>query len=217
MCALLMMPNQYSSFLFRCVRLNPEWGKAHARLGAALMSFNRTKQALQAYERALECDSTNQLVKAALRQARSEALSRGQSPPPPPEINLASVKAKGNAAFGKKNYDEAGGQYTLALDGEVPSDDERAKLYSNRSAAMLGIGAHGQAVADTRRCVQLAPKWPKAYSRLGAALIATGDVQVWHFQHEIVLLINTSIDRLLWMHLQKDWRSTRKARPYKVG
>ena len=53
--------------------------------------------------------------------------------------------------------------------------EELSGLYSNRSAALLGIEAHASALQDAKQCVRLAPEWPKAYSRLGAALLAAGN------------------------------------------
>lgn len=42
--------------------------------------------------------------------------------------------------------------------------------FSNRSAAYLKLGdAKSKALKDAERCMELAPKWPKSYSRLGAA------------------------------------------------
>lgn len=45
--------------------------------------------------------------------------------------------------------------------------------FSNRSAAYLKIGdAKSKALKDAERCMELAPQWPKSYSRLGAAQYA---------------------------------------------
>lgn len=42
--------------------------------------------------------------------------------------------------------------------------------FSNRSAAYLKLGdAKSKALKDAERCMELAPKWSKSFSRLGAA------------------------------------------------
>ena len=47
--------------------------------------------------------------------------------------------------------------------------------YSNRSACLSFLGDFEAAVADGRKCIQLAPEWPKGYGRLGLALFRSGD------------------------------------------
>lgn len=47
--------------------------------------------------------------------------------------------------------------------------------FSNRSAAYLKLGdAKSKALKDAERCMELAPEWPKSFSRLGAAQHALG-------------------------------------------
>lgn len=50
-------------------------------------------------------------------------------------------------------------------------------LYSNRSAAHAGVKAYAEAVRDAERTIELRPRWSKAYSRLGAALMGQGRVK----------------------------------------
>lgn len=44
--------------------------------------------------------------------------------------------------------------------------------YSNRSAALLALGKHRDALADGKKCVDLRPAWAKGYARVGAAFSA---------------------------------------------
>jgi hypothetical protein len=44
--------------------------------------------------------------------------------------------------------------------------------YSNRSAALLALQRHGDALADGRKCVELRPGWAKGFARMGAAFSA---------------------------------------------
>lgn len=43
-------------------------------------------------------------------------------------------------------------------------------FYSNRSAALLALQRHRDALADGRKCVELRPGWAKGFARMGAAL-----------------------------------------------
>lgn len=47
-------------------------------------------------------------------------------------------------------------------------------LFSNRSAALASLERYDDALADARKCVELAPTWAKGYSRLGLALFKLG-------------------------------------------
>ena len=77
------------------------------------------------------------------------------------------LKAKGNEAFGKKEFPNAIKFYTSALTFE-----ETPALYSNRSAAYLQNGDDQEALEDALKCIELDPKWPKGYARQGTALVA---------------------------------------------
>jgi tetratricopeptide (TPR) repeat protein len=55
--------------------------------------------------------------------------------------------------------------------GEYP---ELHTLYSNRSAALLQLDEAKAALKDARRCVELAPSWPKGRFREGACLRQLG-------------------------------------------
>ena len=46
----------------------------------------------------------------------------------------------------------------------------RNEVYpSNRSAALMAVGRHQEALADGRKVVELKPSWVKGYARVGAA------------------------------------------------
>eukprot|EP00658_Telonema_sp_P-2_P037044 TRINITY_DN2667_c0_g1_i3.p1 TRINITY_DN2667_c0_g1~~TRINITY_DN2667_c0_g1_i3.p1 ORF type:complete len:226 (+),score=61.09 TRINITY_DN2667_c0_g1_i3:188-865(+) len=82
----------------------------------------------------------------------------------------AECKAKGNAAFGESDWEEALYHFSKAIDLD-PTDHV---FYSNRSACNLKLGRTGNAVKDAEKCVEIKPDWHKGYSRLGAALLADG-------------------------------------------
>jgi len=56
-----------------------------------------------------------------------------------------------------------------------PTQTRPQVYFSNRSAAYLKLGdAKSKALKDAQRCMELAPEWPKSFSRLGAAQHALG-------------------------------------------
>lgn len=62
-------------------------------------------------------------------------------------------------------------------------------LFSNRSAAYLATGMVDEAIEDAKRCIELAPHWPKGYYRLGAACLAKCEwsAAVQSFKHGLEL------------------------------
>ncbi|KAJ1479656.1 hypothetical protein T484DRAFT_1573043, partial [Baffinella frigidus] len=77
----------------------------------------------------------------------------------------------GNAAFASKDYQAAVRHYSMA----ILLDDSNKVLFSNRSASHAALGDFSEALSDAELAVNLAPDWPKAHSRKGAALVGMGD------------------------------------------
>lgn len=78
------------------------------------------------------------------------------------------AKRRGNEALQRKAYDEAIKHYSEA----ISLNGSQHTYYSNRAAAYQSKGDFSKALADAEKCIQLAPQWPKGYSRKGAALHA---------------------------------------------
>jgi len=76
-----------------------------------------------------------------------------------------AAKAKGNAAFQAKGYEEAIKHFTEAI-GFDPSDHV---FFSNRSACYASLEQYEKALEDGTQCVALKPDWPKGYTRKGLA------------------------------------------------
>merc|ERR1712137_1224788 len=81
------------------------------------------------------------------------------------EMSAEEEKAKGNAAMGQKNFEEAIKHYSAAI--ELAPDNH--VLYSNRSAAYLNIGKYEEALQDGEKAIGINPGWGKGYSRNGHA------------------------------------------------
>ena len=106
------------------------------------------------------------------------------TPTPTPAVSTAENKMAGNAAFARKDYEEAIEWYGKALasvsqiltgEGDTPPSEAAeaietaAALFSNRSASYAALQMFDLALDDAERAVQLRPKWAKAHSRVGAA------------------------------------------------
>lgn len=83
------------------------------------------------------------------------------------------LKSKGNAAMAQKDYPKAIDLYTQAL-AKHPGN---AIFLSNRAAAYSAAKDHESAKADAEAAVAVDPKYTKAWSRLGLARFALGDVK----------------------------------------
>jgi stress-induced-phosphoprotein 1 len=88
-----------------------------------------------------------------------------------PEMS-EELKAKGNAFFAAGNFDAAIEAFTEAIN----VDSSNAVLFSNRSAAFASAKRWQDAIDDARQTTQLRPDWGKGWSRLGAALQGSGDL-----------------------------------------
>lgn len=85
-------------------------------------------------------------------------------------MSVAELKAKGNAEFAAKRYDEAIKHYTDAIAAANGEADAPHVLYSNRSACYAGLKQYDQALQDAEKTVELNPKFAKGYGRKGSAL-----------------------------------------------
>lgn len=83
------------------------------------------------------------------------------------------MQAKGNEAFAAKRFDEAVSYFTQAID----VDPMNHVYYSNRSASYASLKQYEKALEDAELCIALAPEWPKAFSRKGAALHGLGRLE----------------------------------------
>lgn len=82
-----------------------------------------------------------------------------------------AAKARGNAAFSAKNFEEAVKEFTAAIELD-PTDHV---FFSNRSGSYAGLNKFKEALADADECIKLQPDWAKGYSRKGLAAFSLGD------------------------------------------
>jgi len=185
--AVFMKMRQYENALGdaeMCVKLNPVWAKGYSRKGAALVALGRQKEAIKVLERGLQLDPGNKSMQHTLHRA---TVSMQLKHPSTPEEKVALLKQHGNQSLAAGQLHDALNYYTQAIacsevierDHKVSSCESPAvatahKLYSNRSAVFMQLKQFENALADANECLQRAPQWPKAYSRVGAALVALG-------------------------------------------
>jgi small glutamine-rich tetratricopeptide repeat-containing protein alpha len=82
------------------------------------------------------------------------------------EAQAEEAKTQGNKSINAKNYAEAEGLYSKAL--ELSADGPSSHIYySNRAAASCHLRKYQEAVDDCLASLQLSPNYVKAYSRLG--------------------------------------------------
>ena len=79
------------------------------------------------------------------------------------------LKTVGNDYFLKGDFAKAEEAYSALL---LNFDRDRAILFTNRSAARLGLGRQDEALSDAEQAIELDKKWIKAYYRKASALEA---------------------------------------------
>eukprot|EP00285_Hemiselmis_virescens_P013539 CAMPEP_0173391192 /NCGR_PEP_ID=MMETSP1356-20130122/17702_1 /TAXON_ID=77927 ORGANISM="Hemiselmis virescens, Strain PCC157" /NCGR_SAMPLE_ID=MMETSP1356 /ASSEMBLY_ACC=CAM_ASM_000847 /LENGTH=574 /DNA_ID=CAMNT_0014348765 /DNA_START=109 /DNA_END=1833 /DNA_ORIENTATION=- len=85
-------------------------------------------------------------------------------------MSADELKAKGNAAFTEKRYQDAIDAFTEA----IKVDATNHVFFSNRSASYAGLEDYEHALEDAKKCVSLKPDWGKGYGREGAAFHGMG-------------------------------------------
>ena len=140
--------------------------RAMTRIGNSLVKLGKLEEAIAMYNKSLtehrSADTLKRLneTEKALKDATEAAY-----------VNMeicSEEKVKGNAAFKEQKYPEAVKHYTEALKRGPPHVNEEAyKLYSNRAACYTKLGAWNEGLKDADMCIELAPEFPKGYSRKG--------------------------------------------------
>jgi tetratricopeptide (TPR) repeat protein len=87
--------------------------------------------------------------------------------------DVEALKQEGNTALAKGDHKAAHACYTRAL--KLTPDNHI--LFSNRAAANANMGEWAAALADSQRCIDVAPDWPKGHVRSGAAHYALSDYE----------------------------------------
>ncbi|QTL01793.1 tetratricopeptide repeat protein [Aquabacter sp. L1I39] len=138
----------------RAIRIAPRLGEAQFQAGNALAATGRFKEAVARYDKALEIDPLG--VEALVNRA----------------VALARLKRR----------DEALGD----LDKLIGLQPWAAMHHVNKAALLLEGGEAGiaDAIAAVQKAIEIAPKDPDAWSLLGQARLAAGDIDGARAAHE---------------------------------
>lgn len=114
-------------------------------------------------------ESTSKVEEKAMADAARIAANVG-SISDADKAKAKDLKAEGNGRFVKKEYEEALGLYTAAIE----ADSSDATFYSNRSACYIHLQRPEDALYDAVVARHLRPDWPKAAFRIAVARLELG-------------------------------------------
>lgn len=83
------------------------------------------------------------------------------------------IKEEGNEAYRAGNLEKAIELYTKA----IQIDPTNHLLYSNRAAANMKTLNYGAAIPDLHKCLEISPKFQKAYVRLTYSYLMVNDIE----------------------------------------
>lgn len=84
------------------------------------------------------------------------------------KADAQALKAKANAAFGRKDFASSIELYTAAL----RLDPHDPTFWNNRAMSKAKMEEHGAAIADASKAIELKPDYAKAYYRRGVSALA---------------------------------------------
>ena len=102
------------------------------------------------------------------------------------------LKTVGNEYFLKGDFAKAEEAYSALL---LNFDRDRAILFTNRSAARLGLGRQDEALSDAEQAIKLDKKWIKAYYRKASALEALNRCRLSEEDILIAVLLCISLQK----------------------
>ncbi|ETN11595.1 hypothetical protein PPTG_10432 [Phytophthora nicotianae INRA-310] len=90
------------------------------------------------------------------------------------EAKAEEVKAQGNAALSRQDYEGAAKLYRETL--QLSSDGPSSHIYhSNLAAALMYLGKYTEVIDHCEQSIALKPSYVKAYSRMGSAQVQLKD------------------------------------------
>ncbi|POM67975.1 Hypothetical protein PHPALM_15922, partial [Phytophthora palmivora] len=90
------------------------------------------------------------------------------------EAKAEEVKAQGNAALSRQDYEGAAKLYREAL--KLSADGPSSHIYhSNLAAALMYLGKYSEVIDHCEQSIALKPSYVKAYSRMGSAQVQLKD------------------------------------------
>ncbi|CAK9026113.1 unnamed protein product [Durusdinium trenchii] len=149
----------------RASLLRPNWGRAWSRIGAAATALGAFAEACDAWRKAVQLDPCDEALEGLEEACRRSSLK-------------VAGKEQGNEALRARDWHGAIACFTEAL-AAIPRQSATADgysllrciLYSNRSGAFARAGRWTAATRDAEFALAEGQTYPKAYTRLGVALL----------------------------------------------
>ncbi|KAL6179871.1 hypothetical protein ACLB2K_046542 [Fragaria x ananassa] len=89
------------------------------------------------------------------------------------KLDPEALKSMGNEAYKEDRFEEALDFYDRA----IALDSNKAAYYSNKSAALIGLGLLIEAVFECKEAIQIEPSYHKAQYRLATAYLRLGETE----------------------------------------
>jgi len=141
------------------------------RLGKAYVKLDDLENAIDTFKRALidqRDPETLKLLRVTEKQLEEKQVKGYINP----ELSL-KAKEEGNELFKQKKFPLAVEKYSEA----IKRDPTNYVLYTNRATAYLKLKAYSETLKDCDKCLELNPKFIKAYIKKGAVYFATQQYQ----------------------------------------
>ena len=132
-----------------------------ARKANALMQLTQYDQAIEVYQKAL-LEHNDHPIKMGLNKAKKLKAEADAAAYINPDI-AEEHRQKGNELFKKNDYPGALKEYEEGL----KRDPGCLAIYSNRCATYIKLMIFNDALKDADKCLELDPKFVKAYARKG--------------------------------------------------
>uniref|UniRef100_A0AC34FM28 MYND-type domain-containing protein n=1 Tax=Panagrolaimus sp. ES5 TaxID=591445 RepID=A0AC34FM28_9BILA len=113
------------------------------------------------------------------------------------EMKFQNLKEKANVLFKAEKYKEAIKIYNEILQVSSLSSENKALIYSNKSAANLCLKDGKNAKSNAEKSIQLRPNWWKGYFRLGKAQVELKDLYGAEKSFEKALELDASASKEL--------------------
>ncbi|KAB2628985.1 inactive TPR repeat-containing thioredoxin TTL3-like [Pyrus ussuriensis x Pyrus communis] len=103
------------------------------------------------------------------------------------------LKSMGNEAYKGDRFEEALGLYDRA----IALDSNKAAYYSNKAAALIGLGRLIDAVFECKEAIQIEPSYHKAHHRLATTYLRLGEAEkaLDHYKHSGPYAYSKDVDQ----------------------
>ncbi|KAL0489184.1 Hsp70-Hsp90 organizing protein [Acrasis kona] len=134
-------------------------GRALERMGNAYMRKKDYANAVKSYADSLTEEKSREVIKK--KQQAEQLLSKQREEEYKSPEKAEEARLRGNELFKQQKFPEAMKEYNEA----IKRDATKANLYFNRCSCYLKLGEPNYALKDAEKCLEIDPKYVKAYAR----------------------------------------------------